>query len=65
MNWEDKQRLIEIKDLIMEAESQLRNFKDDNNILDLESAHLEIQSALADVEDFLSDAYWGPVEVQS
>lgn len=65
MNWDDKQRLIEIKDLIMDAETQLRNFKDDNDALDLESAHIEIQSALDDVQDFLSNSYWGPEGVKS
>ena len=65
MNWDDKERLEEIRDLIMDAGAQLRDFKDDNNALDLESAHLEICSALADVQDFLSNSYWGPEEVKS
>jgi len=65
MNWNDKERLEQIRELIMDAGAQLRDFKDDNDALDLESAHLEIESALADVQDFLSNSYWGPEEVQS
>lgn len=65
MNWHDKERLEEIRDLVMDAGAQLRDFKDDNNALDLESAHLEIESALADVQDFLRNSYWGPEEVRS
>ena len=65
MNWDDKERLEQIRDLIMDAGAQLRDFKDDNDALDLESAHLEIEAALADVQDFLSNSYWGLEEVQS
>ena len=43
MNWNDKERLEQIRELIMDAGAQLRDFKDDNDALDLESAHLEIE----------------------
>jgi len=65
MNWDDRERLGEIADLIGDALFQLQNFVDETDATELQSAHTEVESAWTDIQNFIQNSDWGPTEVQS